>query len=70
MLSENKLCDDVMSDNILAELGLTFDLVKDVFEAVDDSNITGDGDDILDEVEFAAFLESLDLLQYCFSKFR
>ncbi|KAK7089086.1 uncharacterized protein [Littorina saxatilis] len=68
MLSEKKLCDEVMHERILAELGMTFDLVKDVFEAVDNnSNITGDGNDILDEVEFAAFQESLDLLRHCFS---
>ncbi|XP_070203292.1 uncharacterized protein [Littorina saxatilis] len=44
---------DAIGDNPALLMGLSFDVVKDVFEAIDD------GDDVLDGQEFVALLGNL-----------
>ncbi|XP_070201311.1 uncharacterized protein [Littorina saxatilis] len=53
---------DAIGDNPALLMGLSFDVIKDTFEAVDD------GDDVLDKAEFIEFLESLNLLNHCITK--
>ncbi|XP_070201051.1 uncharacterized protein [Littorina saxatilis] len=53
---------DAIGDNPALLLGLSFDVVKDVFETVDD------GDDVLDQSEFIEFLADLRVLNHCIEK--
>ncbi|XP_070201310.1 uncharacterized protein [Littorina saxatilis] len=58
----------ILGDGPALLRGLSFDVMKDTFEAVDSNGDGDDGDDVLDKAEFIEFLESLNLLNHCITK--
>ncbi|XP_070182921.1 uncharacterized protein [Littorina saxatilis] len=53
---------DAIGDNPVLFMGLSFDVIKDTFEAVDG------GDDVLDQAEYIEFLADLQVLNHCIKK--